>query len=49
MIRLFEQHNIRKQRELDGIWSFITEEGAEYKDSRTGVLGAESRTLELQR
>lgn len=31
MIRLFEQHNIRKQRELDGIWSFITEEGAEYR------------------
>ena len=31
MIRLFEQHNIRKQRELDGIWSFRTKEGAEYR------------------
>lgn len=30
MIRLFEQHRIRKQKELDGIWKFIKEDGAEY-------------------
>lgn len=30
MIRLFEQHNIRKQKELEGVWDFATEEGKSY-------------------
>ncbi|MDE7283324.1 MAG: hypothetical protein K2N85_07065 [Lachnospiraceae bacterium] len=30
MIRLFEQHYIRKQRELDGMWKYVREDGAEY-------------------
>lgn len=30
MIRLFEQHNIRKQKELEGVWHFATEEGKSY-------------------
>lgn len=30
MIRLFEQHVIRKQKELEGIWRFVKEDGAEY-------------------
>lgn len=30
MIRLFEQHIYRKQKELDGIWNFQTEEGKSY-------------------
>lgn len=31
MIRLFEQHMTRKQRELEGIWRFVKEGGAEYQ------------------
>lgn len=31
MIRLFEQHRVRKQKELEGIWSFIKEDGTEYR------------------
>ncbi len=27
MIRLFEEHRIRKQQELDGMWDFVTEDG----------------------
>lgn len=30
MIRLFEQHRVRKQRELEGIWRFVKEDGSEY-------------------
>lgn len=30
MIRLFEQHYIRNQRELDGMWKYVREDGAEY-------------------
>lgn len=30
MIRLFEQHKVRKQKELEGIWKFIREDGREY-------------------
>lgn len=30
MIRLFEQHRVRKQKELDGIWRFVKEDGTEY-------------------
>ena len=36
MIRLFEQHKIRKQKELDGIWHFQTEEGKTYSVSVPG-------------
>lgn len=36
MIRLFEQHKIRKQKELDGIWHFETEEGKSYSVSVPG-------------
>lgn len=31
MIRLFDQHRIRKQKELEGIWQFIREDGKEYR------------------
>lgn len=31
MIRLFDQHRIRRQKELDGIWKFIKEDGKEYE------------------
>lgn len=31
MIRLFEQHKIRKQKELEGIWNFVKEDGSEYQ------------------
>jgi len=30
MIRLFDQHKIRRQKELDGIWKFVKEDGSEY-------------------
>lgn len=30
MIRLFEQHQIRHQKELDGMWEFIREDGRKY-------------------
>lgn len=30
MIRLFEQHEVRGQRELDGMWRFVTEDGKAY-------------------
>ena len=30
MIRLFDQHLVRRQRELDGIWRFVREDGREY-------------------
>lgn len=30
MIRLFDQHRIRRQKELDGVWKFIKEDGQEY-------------------
>lgn len=30
MIRLFDQHKIRRQKELDGIWKFVKEDGLEY-------------------
>lgn len=30
MIHLFEQHYIRKQRELDGMWKYVREDGSEY-------------------
>ena len=30
MIRLFEQHKIRLQKELEGIWRFVKEDGKEY-------------------
>lgn len=31
MIRLFEQHRIRKQKELEGMWHFIKEDGTQYE------------------
>ena len=30
MLRLFEQHRIRPQKELEGIWKFVKEDGKEY-------------------
>lgn len=30
MIRLFEQHKIRKQKELEGTWRYVKEDGKEY-------------------
>ena len=30
MLRLFEQHIIRPQKELEGIWKFVKEDGEEY-------------------
>ena len=31
MIRLFEQHSVRAQKELEGIWDFTREDGRRYK------------------
>ena len=36
MIRLFEQHVVRKQKELEGIWQFKTEAGNSYPLSVPG-------------
>lgn len=30
MIRLFQQHRIRKQQELEGMWDFVREDGRKY-------------------
>jgi len=30
MIRLFDQHIVRRQRELEGIWRFVREDGSTY-------------------
>lgn len=30
MIRLFNRHNVRVQKELEGMWKFVKEDGAEY-------------------
>ncbi len=30
MIRLFDQHKVRRQKELDGMWRFVREDGKEY-------------------
>ena len=37
MIRLFEQHRVRKQKELEGIWKFVREDGKEYSLPVPGV------------
>jgi beta-glucuronidase len=31
MIRLFEQHVVRRQQELDGLWEFVREDGKHYR------------------
>ena len=36
MIRLFEQHRIRNQKELEGVWDFVTEDGRKYSLAVTG-------------
>lgn len=38
MIRLFEQHFIREQKELDGMWKFVKEDGAAYTLPVPGCL-----------
>ena len=38
MIRLFDQHRIRKVKELDGVWSFVTEKGKSYSLPVPGCL-----------
>lgn len=38
MIRLFEQHFIREQKELDGMWRFVREDGAVYTLPVPGCL-----------
>lgn len=38
MIRLFEQHKVREQRELDGMWSYEREDGKEYTIPVPGCL-----------
>ena len=37
MIRLFEQHRVRRQRELEGMWKFVREDGKEYELPVPGV------------
>jgi len=37
MIRLFEQHRVRSQKELEGIWRFVREDGKEYDLPVPGV------------
>ncbi len=38
MIRLFEQHRVREQRELDGMWRYVTEDGKQYTIPVPGCL-----------
>lgn len=38
MIRLFEQHKVREQRELDGMWHYVKEDGREYTIPVPGCL-----------
>lgn len=38
MIRLFDQHCVRTQRELDGMWKYVREDGAEYTIPVPGCL-----------
>lgn len=38
MIRLFEQHRVREQRELDGMWSYMREDGRQYTIPVPGCL-----------
>lgn len=38
MIRLFEQHRVREQRELDGMWSYEREDGRQYTIPVPGCL-----------
>lgn len=37
MIRLFDQHKVRSQKELEGIWRFVREDGKEYDLPVPGV------------
>lgn len=37
MIRLFEQHKVRRQKELEGMWRFVREDGKEYDLPVPGV------------
>lgn len=37
MIRLFDQHRVRRQKELDGMWRFVREDGKEYDLPVPGV------------
>lgn len=37
MIRLFDQHRVRRQRELEGMWKFVREDGKEYELPVPGV------------
>ena len=37
MIRLFDQHKVRRQKELEGIWRFVKEDGKEYDLPVPGV------------
>lgn len=37
MIRLFDQHKVRRQKELEGIWRFVREDGKEYDLPVPGV------------
>ncbi|MDE5865425.1 MAG: beta-glucuronidase [Lachnospiraceae bacterium] len=45
MIRLFDQHYIRKQRELDGMWKYVREDGAEYTLPVPGCIEQHSELL----
>ena len=38
MIRLFDRHVVRTQKELDGMWKFVREDGAEYMIPVPGCL-----------
>lgn len=38
MIRLFEQHRVREQRELDGMWNYVREDGRQYTIPVPGCL-----------
>lgn len=45
MIRLFEQHRIRLQKELDGMWNYVREDGKEYTIPVPGCIEQQPELL----
>lgn len=45
MIRLFEQHEIRRQKELAGMWRYVREDGAQYSLPVPGCIEQHPRLM----
>lgn len=45
MIRLFDQHKVRRQKELEGMWRFVREDGKEYDLPVPGVWEQHSELM----